>query len=121
MKARTTGTRAVARRRTDAAGPVGALPEFSQLVDRLQWELWADLTKFDKPGIIDALPDCVALNPGLADIQIARVRQVGHRDKFPRPYDWENLLPILETGEELLWIVSMSAKDGDSARYCISG
>ena len=119
MKARTTGTRAVARRRTDAAGPVGALPEFSQLVDRLQWELWADLTKFDKPGIIDALPDCVALNPGLADIQIARVRQVGHRDKFPRPYDWENLLPILETGEELLWIVSMSAKDGDSAPYSV--
>jgi hypothetical protein len=45
------------------------------------------------------------LAPGLADLQLATVQRLGQRERFPRPYDWENLLPFLNNGEELLWIV----------------
>lgn len=45
------------------------------------------------------------INVGLADLLLADVRVLGHRDRFPRQHDWENLLPLLADGEELLWIV----------------
>ena len=54
------------------------------------------------PGSLENLPESVAINPGMADIQLVQVTQLGHRDKFPRPYDWENLIPMLHPNEELL-------------------
>jgi len=90
-----------------------------ELVNRMQWELLADITRFDRPGWIESLPDCVPLNPGLADLQLAEISQLGHRDKFPRPYDWENLLPLLETGEELLWIVNMASNQPNTSRFSL--
>jgi len=46
------------------------------------------------------------LIPGISDIEIAEVSRLGRREKFPRPHDWENLLPMLSSGDELLWIAS---------------
>jgi LGFP repeat len=60
-------------------------------------------------GEIDALPDVLRRSlrmvPGCADIQLARVNRMGHRGRFPRPHEWENLLPMLNPGEELLWVI----------------
>ena len=56
-------------------------------------------------GVLQELPETRLLAPGLADIQIASVSRLGQHDRFPRSHDWENLLPLLREGEELLWIV----------------
>jgi len=44
------------------------------------------------------------LIPGICDLQLAKVSRLGRRERFPRPHDWENLLPMLAAGDELLWI-----------------
>ena len=63
-------------------------------------------TDFDVAGQLLELPDTTPINSGLADIQLAEVTRLGHRDQFARPYDWENLIPLLKQREELLWIVA---------------
>ena len=65
-------------------------------------------------GFSKNCPDATA-RPGLADIQIASVSRLGQHDRFPRSHDWENLLPLLREGEELLWIVRRSAAASGSA------
>lgn len=92
-----------------------------ELVDHMQWESWVNCTRFERPGQIDieALPDGEPLNPGLAEIQLASISRLGHRDMFPRPYDWENLLPMLESGEELLWIVRKLADSGEDSKFSL--
>lgn len=47
-------------------------------------------------------PICI---PGIGDVFIRRVTRLGYKGAYPRPYDWENLVPQLREGEELLWIV----------------
>ncbi len=54
---------------------------------------------------IDAQPQTLPLVPGCADVQFARVGQIGHRGRFPRSHEWEKLLSSLPPGEELLWVV----------------
>ncbi len=54
---------------------------------------------------IDAEPQTLPLVPGCADVQFARVGQIGHRGRFPRSHEWEKLLSSLPPGEELLWVV----------------
>ena len=56
-------------------------------------------------GVVDELPGTRLLSPGLADVQLGEVQRLGLRDRYPRCYDWENLLPALAEGSELLWIV----------------
>ena len=67
---------------------------------------------FEIDGSLDKLPvgNDELLNPGLADVQLAKLSQLGHRDKFPRSYDWENLLPRLQPQEELMWVVEWEKK-----------
>jgi DNA helicase HerA-like ATPase len=89
------------------------------LMPYMGWELLADETRFDEPGLIEALPDCLAVNPGLADVQLAEISRLGHRDKFPRPHDWENLLPMLLPGEELLWIVRKKMEEEEKGRFLV--
>ena len=48
--------------------------------------------------------------PGIGDIFIRKVKRLGHKDIFPRHYDWENLIPQLTEDEELLWIVRKNGK-----------
>ena len=47
-------------------------------------------------------PVCI---PGIGDVFLRRVERLGYKGAFPRPYDWENLLPQLQSDEELLWII----------------
>ena len=73
----------------------------------LIWEMLCPQTEFMKGTpvpLIGELPEDVS--PALFDVYLAEVQLLGHRDDYPRPYDWENLIPTLEGGEELLWIVS---------------
>ena len=43
--------------------------------------------------------------PGIGDVFLRQVARLGYKGEYPRPYDWENLVPQLREGEELLWIV----------------
>ncbi|HJN74817.1 MAG TPA: ATP-binding protein [Myxococcota bacterium] len=45
------------------------------------------------------------VHPGLLDACAVRVQLLGHHDLVPRVHDWENVLPMLRPGEELVWIV----------------
>lgn len=56
------------------------------------------------------------LNPWLLDLCAARVDEIGHWDRVPRAHDWENLLPLLRPGEELLWIVDYRRREEVGAR-----
>lgn len=73
-----------------------------------RWELMSTPQEFLEEGEISkemaGSDPAMITNPGLADTLLAEITVLGHRDKFPRPYDWENLLPQLEQGEELLWM-----------------
>jgi len=66
---------------------------------------------FTTCGQLNELPLSETINPGLFDLQLASVKRLGHRDKFPRSYDWENLIPLLKPQEELLWIVERQNND----------
>lgn len=52
------------------------------------------------------------LLPGCADLQAASIQRIGYRGEFPRPVEWENLLSMLEPGQELLWIVTKRPQVG---------
>ena len=54
------------------------------------------------------------LIPGCADLQMAAIKRIGHRGNFPMPKEWENLLSMLEPGQELLWIVTKRPNAGFS-------
>lgn len=73
----------------------------------LLWEMLCPEAEFKSEfpiPLIGELPEVVS--PQLYDVYLAEVQLLGHRDDFPRPYDWENLIPTLDDGEELLWIIS---------------
>lgn len=56
-------------------------------------------------GDLSTQPSARAVVPGLNDIQLAEVSRIGQRGEFIQPHDWENLLPTLPPGRELLWII----------------
>ena len=95
---------------------IDGLNALAALIPYMGWELLADERRFDE-GEIEALPNCLAINPGLADIQLTEVSRLGHRDKFPRPHDWENLLPMLLPGDELLWIVQKKTGSEENGQF----
>jgi hypothetical protein len=45
------------------------------------------------------------LHPWLLDCVAVQVRCLGHQDEVPRAWDWENVLTLLEPGEELLYVL----------------
>jgi DNA helicase HerA-like ATPase len=89
--------------RTDAAA-VAALQVHLGLVAE---EVSLDVAPGTLPG---------DLNPWLLDLCAARVDELGHWERVPRPHDWENLLPLLRPGEELLWILDYRRREGAGAR-----
>lgn len=71
----------------------------------LLWELARDASEFQTPIRFSASALPCDVQYALCDIMLAEVKQLGHIDKVPRSYDWEDLLPTLCPGEELLWII----------------
>jgi len=62
---------------------------------------------FDSPSTAYPL-----LLPGCADLQVASIQRIGYRGRFPHPGEWENLLAMLEPGQELLWIITKRPEKG---------
>ncbi len=54
------------------------------------------------------------LQPWLLDAVAVKVACLGHHDEVPRPWDWENVLTLLEPGEELLYVLDHRAADSTS-------
>ncbi len=52
------------------------------------------------------------LLPGCADLQVAQVDRIGYRGDYPSPREWENMLSMLETDQELLWIIAKRPNTG---------
>lgn len=68
----------------------------------------------DVRGKVSSRPSARPVVPGLNDVQLAEVTRVGQSGEFIQPHDWENLLPALSPGQELLWVIR---KDGDRFRF----
>lgn len=81
----------------DKLVPQNAPDEVKQLVV----ELNAFNEKFTLAEYVHR-PVCL---PGIGDVFIRQISRMGYKGEFPRPYDWENLIPQLREGEELLWII----------------
>jgi hypothetical protein len=54
------------------------------------------------------------LQPWLLDAAAVRISCLGHHDDAPRPWDWENVLTLLEPGEELLYVLDHRAAQRSS-------
>lgn len=54
------------------------------------------------------------LQPWLLDAVAVKIACLGHHDEVPRPWDWENVLTLLEPGEELLYVLDHRAADSTS-------
>lgn len=54
------------------------------------------------------------LQPWLLDAVAVKIACLGHHDEVPRPWDWENVLTLLEPGEELLYVLDHRAADSAS-------
>lgn len=65
--------------------------------------------------------ECELLLPGCADLQAASIQRIGFRGKFPHTSEWENLLAMLEPGQELLWIITKQPQDGFSFHLALKG
>ena len=59
-------------------------------------------------------------NPWLGDVYAAHIKSLGHQDLFPRPHDWENLLAMMEPGEELTLLVDYRTLDEVQRAPCFS-
>jgi len=79
-------------------------------------ELEATLSAFNSMFPVPVEQDAPMLIPGIGDVFVRKVKRLGHKDIFPRHYDWENLLPQLTDNEELLWIVRKNGKEAASER-----
>ena len=77
---------------------------------RLQWELSGRFQELAELELME-MNEKLTVSPGMKDVLLAEVSQLGHKDKFPRAYDWENILPTLKDEQELLWVIK---KQGDS-------
>jgi hypothetical protein len=51
------------------------------------------------------------LQPWLLDAVAVKIDCLGHHDEVPRPWDWENVLSLLEPGEELLYVLDHRAAE----------
>lgn len=56
---------------------------------------------------------CLDINPWLLDCVAVKVHCLGHQEELPRSWDWENVLTLLEPGEELLYVLDHVGSDGD--------
>ena len=80
------------------------------LLAQFSWNFAGSQSDFLLPTVIEQ-DDSLQLQPGMNDIMLAKVATLGHRDKFPRQYDWENIIPTLAGHEELLWIINKKGKE----------
>lgn len=53
------------------------------------------------------------LHPWLLDCVAVQVSCLGHQDEIPRSWDWENVLTLLEPGEELVYVLDHVRGDGN--------
>ena len=61
---------------------------------------------------LSATSRCLDISPWLLDCVAVRVTCLGHQEELPRSWDWENVLTLLESGEELLYVLDHVVSDG---------
>jgi hypothetical protein len=94
------------------------IPELEILTQVASFELGlaGSESLFDSPSA-----DLELLLPGCADLQAASIQRIGFRGKFPNPSEWENLLAMLEPGQELLWIITKQPQNGFAFHLALKG
>ena len=81
---------------------------------KVAWKLADAINAFNESYPLPLYVPSPVCIPGIGDVFIRKVGRLGHKGEFPRPYDWENLVPQLQEGEELLWIIRKHG--GDSSK-----
>lgn len=89
------------------------LQDTPSIAQSFLWELCYDVTEFE-----DALPlikpKKLQLHPQMRDVMLAEINMLGHTDKYPRSYDWQQLIQGLSGDEELLWIITKKKTTGEN-------
>ncbi len=89
------------------------LQDTPSMAQSFLWELCYDVTEFE-----DALPltepKKLRLHPQMRDVMLAEISMLGHADKYPRSYDWQQLIQGLSGNEELLWIITKKKTTGEN-------
>jgi hypothetical protein len=79
----------------------------------VELELILGLGSEDAELVLDPEARSLDLHPWLLDCVAVQVNCLGHQDEFPRAWDWENVLTLLEPGEELLYVLDHVRGDGN--------
>lgn len=78
----------------------------------VELELILGLGSDDAELVLSPETRSLDLHPWLLDCVAVQVNCLGHQDEFPRAWDWENVLTLLEPGEELLYVLDHVCGDG---------
>ena len=60
------------------------------------------------------------LQPWLLDMIGLRISCLGHKEDLPRPWDWENVLSILDDREELFYILDHQVESNELSSFTTS-
>ncbi len=78
----------------------------------VELELLLGLGPEDAALVVTSEARSLDLHPWLLDCVAVQVSCLGHQDEVPRAWDWENVLTLLEPGEELLYVLDHVRGDG---------
>lgn len=87
-----------------------AVPEAAPTVEL---ELLMGLGPEDASLFVEPAARSLDLHPWLLDCVAVQISCLGHQDEIPRAWDWENVLTLLEPGEELLYVLDHVRGDGN--------
>ncbi len=79
----------------------------------VELELLLGLGPEDASLVVTSNARSLDLQPWLLDCVAVQVNCLGHQEEMPRAWDWENVLTMLEPGEELLYVLDHVRSDGN--------
>ena len=88
-------------------------PPTLEAAPSLELELLLGLGPEDASLIVEPAARRLDLHPWLLDCVAVQISCLGHQDDMPRAWDWENVLTLLEPGEELLYVLDHVRGDGN--------
>ncbi len=93
--------------------PTGKATAVLQDAPSVELELLLGLGPEDASLVVTSGARSLDLHPWLLDCVAVQVSCLGHQEDMPRAWDWENVLTLLEPGEELLYVLDHVRGDGN--------
>jgi hypothetical protein len=88
-------------------------PTTLEAAPSVELELLLGLGPEDASLVVEPQARSLDLHPWLLDCVAVQISCLGHQEDMPRAWDWENVLTLLEPGEELLYVLDHVRGDGN--------